>query len=44
MQNGNKMEKEPITLQGLEKLKEEVVFLKEKCLINGRKKKKKFSF
>jgi len=30
MQNGNKMEKEPITLQGLEKLKEEVVFLKEK--------------
>ena len=30
MQNGNKMEKEPITLQSLEKLKEEVVFLKEK--------------
>ena len=30
MQNGNKMEKEPITLQGLEKLKEELVFLKEK--------------
>ena len=30
MQNGNKMEKEPITLQGLEKLKEELIFLKEK--------------
>ena len=30
MQNGNKMEKEPITLQGLEKIKEELVFLKEK--------------
>ena len=30
MQNGNKMEKEPITLQSLEKLKEELVFLKEK--------------
>ena len=30
MQNGNKMDKEPITLNGLEKLKEELVFLKEK--------------
>ena len=30
MQNGNKMEKEPITVKGLEKLKEELVFLKEK--------------
>ena len=30
MQNGNKMEKEPITVSGLEKLKEELVFLKEK--------------
>ena len=30
MQNGNKMEKEPITNLGLEKLKEELIFLKEK--------------
>ena len=30
MQNGNKMEKEPITINGLEKLKEELIFLKEK--------------
>ncbi len=30
MQNGNKMEKEPITVKGLEKLKEELIFLKEK--------------
>ena len=30
MQNGNKMEKEPITNTGLEKLKKELVFLKEK--------------
>ena len=29
-QNGNNMEKEPITIQGLEKLKEELIFLKEK--------------
>ena len=28
--NGNKMDKEPITLNGIEKLKEELVFLKEK--------------
>ena len=30
MQNGNKMEKEPITTDGLQKLKEELIFLKEK--------------
>ena len=30
MQNGNKMEKEPITINGLEKLKKELIFLKEK--------------
>ena len=30
MQSGNKMEKEPITVNGLEKLKEELIFLKEK--------------
>ena len=30
MQNGNKMEKEPITVNGLKKLKEELVYLKEK--------------
>ena len=30
MQSGNKMEKEPITINGLEKLKEELIFLKEK--------------
>ena len=30
MQNGNKMDKEPITLNGLDKLKEELIFLKEK--------------
>ena len=30
MQSGNKMEKEPITINGLEKLKEELSFLKEK--------------
>jgi len=30
MQSGNKMEKEPITIKGLEKLKEELIFLKEK--------------
>ena len=30
MLNGNKMEKEPITNVGLEKLKEELIFLKEK--------------
>ena len=27
--NGNKMEKEPITIRGLEKLKQELKFLKE---------------
>ena len=30
MQNGNKMKKEPITVNGLEKLKTELIFLKEK--------------
>ena len=30
MQNGSKMDKEPITLNGLNKLKEELIFLKEK--------------
>ena len=30
MQNGNEMEKEPITIKGLNKLKEELIFLKEK--------------
>ena len=30
MQSGNKMEKEPITISGLNKLKEELIFLKEK--------------
>ena len=30
MQSGNKMEKEPLTINGLEKLKEELIFLKEK--------------
>jgi len=30
MQNGNKMEKEPITINGLNKLKEELIYLKEK--------------
>ena len=30
MQNGNKMEKEPITVNGLKNLKEELIFLKEK--------------
>jgi len=30
MQNGNKMEKEPITIEGLKKLKDELIFLKEK--------------
>ena len=30
MQNGNKMEKEPITINGLNKLKEELSYLKEK--------------
>ena len=30
MQNGNKIEKEPITINGLDKLKEELKFLKEK--------------
>jgi len=30
MQNGNKMEKEPITINGLNNLKEELVYLKEK--------------
>ena len=30
MLNGNKMEKEPITIEGLKKLKEELIFLKEK--------------
>ena len=30
MQNGNEMEKEPVTIKGLEKLKEELIFLKEK--------------
>ena len=30
MQNGIKMEKEPITIKGLEKLKIELIFLKEK--------------
>ena len=30
MQNGNNMKKEPITIEGLEKLKNELIFLKEK--------------
>ena len=30
MQNGTKMKKEPITIEGLEKLKNELIFLKEK--------------
>jgi len=30
LQNGNNMEKEPVTTQGLIKLKEELIFLKEK--------------
>ena len=30
MQNGSKMQKEPITIEGLEKLKTELIFLKEK--------------
>ena len=30
MQNGNKIEKEPITVNGLKKLKEELIYLKEK--------------
>ena len=30
MQNGSKMKKEPITVEGLEKLKTELIFLKEK--------------
>ena len=30
MLNGNKMEKEPITIEGLKKLKDELIFLKEK--------------
>ena len=30
MQSGNKMEKEPITINGLKKLKEELIYLKEK--------------
>tara|TARA_Y100000590_G_scaffold255002_1_gene286332 strand:+ start:115 stop:609 length:495 start_codon:yes stop_codon:yes gene_type:complete len=30
VQNGNNMEKEPITIEGLEKLKKELIFLKEK--------------
>ena len=30
MRNGNNMDKEPITLNGLNKLKEELIFLKEK--------------
>ena len=30
MQSGNKMEKEPITINGLNKLKEELIYLKEK--------------
>ena len=30
MQNGNKMEKEPITVNSLNKLKEELIYLKEK--------------
>ena len=30
MLNGNKMEKEPITVNGLKKLKEELIYLKEK--------------
>ena len=30
MQNGNKKEKEPITVDGLDKLKEELIYLKEK--------------
>ena len=30
MLNGNKMDKEPITIIGLEKIKEELIFLKEK--------------
>ena len=30
MQNGNNMEKEPITINGLNKLKEELIYLKEK--------------
>ena len=30
MQNGNNMDKEPITVEGLKKLKDELIFLKEK--------------
>ena len=30
MQNGNNVNKEPITIEGLEKLKNELIFLKEK--------------
>ena len=30
MRNGNEMEKEPITIKGLNKLKEELIYLKEK--------------
>ena len=30
MQNGTEMKKEPITIEGLEKLKTELIFLKEK--------------
>ena len=30
MQNGNRMEKEPITINGLKKLKDELIYLKEK--------------
>ena len=30
MQNGNNMKREPITIEGLEKLKNELIFLKEK--------------
>ena len=30
MHNGNKMEKEPLTVEGLKKLKDELIFLKEK--------------
>ena len=34
-QNGNNMNKEPITLNGLNKLKDELVFLKEKKTRNS---------
>ena len=37
------MEKEPITIKGLEKLKKELILLKEKIKKNGQRKIRKFS-